>query len=99
MFLVAQARPRHLSDGSYWDGKIGCWPLGEKVQQQRTTHVRKRGEWKWKPCGVSEPVYMDVMKNEVVPAIMERWPLDAGIDVIKIQHDNAPAHFKDSNTE
>ena len=99
MFLVAQARPRHLSNGNYWDGKIGCWPLGEKVQQKRTTHVRKRGEWKWKPCGVSEPVYMEVMKNEVVPAIMEKWPLDAGIDVIKIQHDNAPAHFKDSNPE
>ena len=99
MFLVAQARPRHLSDGVYWDGKIGCWPLGEKVQQKNNTHVRKRGEWKWKPCGVSEKVYMDVMKNEVVPAILQRWPLDAGIDVIKIQHDNAPAHFKDSNPE
>ena len=40
-----------------------------------------------------------MMKEFVVPAIMEKWPLDAGIDVIKLQHDNAPAHFKETVPE
>ena len=99
MFLVAQARPRYLSSGVFWDGKIGCWPLGEKVQQQRTTSVRRRGDWKWKSCGVGAEVYMEMMKEFVVPAIMEKWPLDAGHSVIKLQHDNAPAHFKETVPE
>jgi len=28
MFVCAQARPRKLSNGQWWDGKIGTWPVG-----------------------------------------------------------------------
>ena len=70
-----------------------------KIPKSTVQSVRKRGEWKWKSCGVGAEVYMEMMKEYVVPAIMEKWPLDAGIDVIKLQHDNAPAHFKETVPE
>lgn len=27
MFLCAMAQPRHLPNGTWWDGKLGIWPL------------------------------------------------------------------------
>ena len=31
MFLCALARPKTLSNGTYFDGKIGIWPIGHMV--------------------------------------------------------------------
>ena len=28
MFIYAIAKPRRLANGTWWDGKIGIWPVG-----------------------------------------------------------------------
>ncbi|CAM9745377.1 unnamed protein product [Discosporangium mesarthrocarpum] len=40
MLLVFVARPRKLSDGSWFDGKIGIWPVVETVAQENSKTPR-----------------------------------------------------------
>ena len=37
MFLFVVTRPRRLSTGEYWDGKLGIWPLVEYSPALRNT--------------------------------------------------------------
>jgi len=43
MFLCAQARPRRLPNGEWWDGKIGIWPIGEVGTAKRASKHRRKG--------------------------------------------------------
>ncbi|CAN0219361.1 unnamed protein product [Discosporangium mesarthrocarpum] len=52
MFLAAVARPRKLSNGLWFDGKIGVWPIVDVVTAQRSTKSRARrdpasGQSRW----------------------------------------------------
>ena len=46
MFLVAMARPRMVGN-TYWDGKIGSWPVGKVVLAQRKSVNRPAGTPEW----------------------------------------------------
>jgi len=44
MFLRAQARPMQLSNATWWDGKIGIWPIGYHRNTIRDSVNRPAGE-------------------------------------------------------
>ncbi|CAM9335293.1 unnamed protein product [Discosporangium mesarthrocarpum] len=43
MFLPAVARPRKMSNGVWFDGKIGIWPIVDTRVAQRTSKHRPKG--------------------------------------------------------
>ncbi|CAN0230263.1 unnamed protein product [Discosporangium mesarthrocarpum] len=43
MFLTAVARPRMISDGVWFDGKIDIWPIADAVAAMRSSKNRKKG--------------------------------------------------------
>jgi hypothetical protein len=94
MFLCAQARPRRLANGTWWDGKLAMIPIGEESLAERTSTRRAAGTPVWKNIQVKKDVYRRLML-EVVVEIIERWPSsDWNIrDKIRIQQDGAPSHF------
>jgi hypothetical protein len=74
MFLCAQARPRHdTAANCQWDGKIGIWPVGDRVRAQRRSSKHKRGDWKWKNKNVDSEVYLEMMRDVVI-SIATKWP-------------------------
>jgi hypothetical protein len=102
MFLVAQARPRWIRPGEYWDGKIGCWPCGNKDVAKRASVNRPKGATVWKETSMDTDYYKAMMMGQVVPAIVANWPAAqfnrAGF-VVRIQQDNAPSHFAADNED
>ncbi|CAM9859336.1 unnamed protein product [Discosporangium mesarthrocarpum] len=90
MFLVAVARPRQLSNGAWFDGKIGIWPVIETVKAKRSSKNRAAGYMEIKPfirC------YKQMMKKEVIPAIKARMP-GASTCAIWVQQDGAKPHTR-----
>jgi predicted nucleic acid-binding protein len=48
MFLCAQARPRwDVTTRTWWDGKIGMWPIGSFQRAQRTSVNQPAGARVW----------------------------------------------------
>jgi len=74
MFLCAMARPRRLPNGSWWDGKIGIWPIGEYTLAQRSSVNRPAGTEEFKKETIDRDKCRTMMLNEVVPAIQSRFP-------------------------
>ncbi|KAH9136660.1 hypothetical protein AeRB84_018315 [Aphanomyces euteiches] len=91
MFLCAVARPRYSDDsGSWWDGKLGIWPFVESVEARRDSANRVAGNYETKCLQVTKDVYRTFLIDEVLPAIVSKWPTPK--QVIKLQHDNARPH-------
>ncbi|CAN0315582.1 unnamed protein product [Discosporangium mesarthrocarpum] len=42
MFHTAVVRPRMISDGVWFDGKIGIWPIADTVGAMRSRKNRKK---------------------------------------------------------
>ena len=75
MFLCAVARPRfNTSANSWWDGKLGIWPIGDWELAQRGSKNRPKGTLVWKNKTVTKVVYRDLLRNKLIPAILEKWP-------------------------
>ncbi|CAM9736686.1 unnamed protein product [Discosporangium mesarthrocarpum] len=53
MFLAAVARPRMISDGVWFDGKIGIWPIVDTVAAMRSNKNRKKGTMMPKPATIN----------------------------------------------
>ncbi|CAN0469478.1 unnamed protein product [Discosporangium mesarthrocarpum] len=53
MFLAAVARPRMISDGVWFDGKIGIWPIADTVAAMRSCKNRKKGTMMLKPATIN----------------------------------------------
>ena len=95
MFLCAVARPRYDDEGNcIFDGKIGIWPFVKKVVAKRSSKNREAGTEEVKPVKVTKNVYREFMVEKVIPAIKEKWPDRRERKQIRVQHDNAPSHFK-----
>jgi hypothetical protein len=97
MFLCAQASPHHVaSTNSHWDGKIGIWPVGEWKPAQRSSANRPAGTLVWHKHTVDNHKYRELMVDNVLPAIMAKWP-EAEFNNpsfrIGIQQDGAKAHI------
>jgi hypothetical protein len=96
MFLCALARPRwNYATSSWFDGKLGIWPVGSYEQAKRTSRNRERGATVWENTNMTQAVYRNLLENELIPAIMTKWP--SGSKTIRIQQDGAKAHIRDDD--
>ena len=69
MFLAAVARPRYNGDGECtFDGKIGIWPIVQKVRAKRSSVNRAAGTLETKTLNCDAEVYRSFMINKVLPA-------------------------------
>jgi hypothetical protein len=100
MFLSALARPRFDAEGNCtFDGKIGIWPFIEIVYAQRSSANRPAGTLETKCVICDKETYLEMMKDEVLPAIRAKWPAEDGECVVGLQEDNAKPHNKGSDEE
>ena len=74
MFLCALARPRWVGN-QYWDGKIGIWPVGYRGVASRSSKYRQKGDPVWVNENVDRTKYTEMLVNDVLPAIVAKWPL------------------------
>jgi hypothetical protein len=75
MFLCAVARPRfNYATNSWFDGKIGMWPVGDFEPAQRNSINRARGTMVWKNKNMTRELYRKMMIELLVPALAEKWP-------------------------
>ena len=93
MFLCAVARPRFHPETNecLFDGKIGIWPFVQRVAPQRSSANRARGTVETKILNVDREAYLDKVINDLIPAILVKFPdLESAI---KIKQDNARPHI------
>jgi len=97
MFLCAQARPRFdPQTRTYWDGKIGIWPVGEWKAAERSSARRPAGTIVWVDTSITRDVYRQILLYKVVPAIQDKWPRyqwDRADFQVRIQQDGAGSHI------
>lgn len=102
MLLCAQARPRMLN-GTYWDGKIGIWPIGRIGVAKRNSTKRPAGTPVWESETVDKDKYRQLLISEVLPAIIAKFPWSYVQGVrgrsVKIQQDGAKSHIENNDEE
>ena len=75
MFLCAIACPRfNLSANSWWDGKLGIWPISDWEPAKHKSKNRPKGTLVWKNKEVNKEVCRELLISKLLPAIMEKWP-------------------------
>ena len=101
MFLCAVARPCfNTSANSWWDGKLGIWPIGDWEPAQRGSKNRPKGTLVWENKTVTKVVYRDLLINKLIPAILDKWPRgDRMSRTIYIQQDGAKKHIREDDEE
>jgi len=57
-----------------WDGKIGMWPIGKYKAAARSSVNRPRGTIEWVNETIDQESYKDLLVNNVLPAILKKWP-------------------------
>ena len=73
MFLCAVARPRfNTSVNSWWDEKLGIWPIGDWEPAQWGSKNIPKETLVWKNKMVTKDVYRDLLINKLIPAILNR---------------------------
>ncbi|KAI5439312.1 hypothetical protein KIW84_024911 [Lathyrus oleraceus] len=94
MFLVAVARPIFDDeDNVTFTGKIGGFPLVDKVLARRSSVNQSAGTLETKPITfITKDVSRMFLINKILPAIKEKWPREHACETIFIQQDNAPYH-------
>ena len=75
MFLCAIACP-HFNPcaNSWWDGKLGIWPIGDWEPAKRGSKNRPKETLVWKNKVVTKEVYHELLISKLLPAIVEKWP-------------------------
>ncbi|CAM9626066.1 unnamed protein product, partial [Discosporangium mesarthrocarpum] len=74
-----------ISDGVWFDGKIGIWPIADTVAAMRSSKNRKKGTMMLKPAT------KELMIDKVIPPIKARMPRPPG-HTIFVQQDGAKPH-------
>jgi len=101
MFLCAQARPRRLPNRTWWDGKIGIWPVGYHRPAQKMSKNRPAGTRLFESESIDMDKYRHMLQNFVVPAMLTEFP-DCEYQrfpQIIIQQDGAPTHVNPRDYE
>ena len=101
MFLCAIAHPRfNPCANSWWDGKLGIWPIGDWEPAMRGSKNQPRGTLVWKNKAVTKEVYHELLISKLLPAIVEKWPqMDRLSRKIWIQQDGAKTHIRADDDE
>ncbi|XP_056689685.1 uncharacterized protein [Spinacia oleracea] len=101
MFTAAVARPRfNENDECTFDGKLGIFPFTYQEAAKRTSKNREKGTMKTKVVeSVKKEETRNMLINQIVPAIMQKWPPSEGPKTIFIQQDNAKTHITHSDPQ
>ena len=101
MFLCAVVRPHfNPSVNSWWDGKLGIWPIGDWEPAKRGSKNRPKGTLVWKNKMVTKDVYRELLINQLIPAILEKWlRRDRMSRTIYIQQEGAKNHICEDDEE
>ena len=101
MFLCAVVHPRfNPCANSWWDGKLGIWPIGDWELAKRASKHRPRGTLVWKNKPVTKEVYRELLISKLFSAIVEKWPqTDRLSRKIWIQQDGAKSHINTDDNE
>ena len=101
MFLCAIECPRlNTSANSWWNGKLGIWPIGDWELAKHKSKNRPKGTLVWKNKAVTKEVYRELLISKLLPAIMEKWPwTDRLSRKIFMQQDGAKSHICENNNE
>ncbi|CAM9686878.1 unnamed protein product [Discosporangium mesarthrocarpum] len=91
MFLAAVARPRMISYGVWFDGKIGIWPIADIVAVMRSNKNRKKGTMMLKPATINAERYKELMIDKIISVIKARMPRPPG-HTIFVQQNGAKPH-------
>ena len=59
---------------SWWDGKLGIWPIGDWEPVKQKSKKRPKGTLVWKNKMVTKEVYRELLISKLIPAILENWP-------------------------
>ncbi|XP_057808677.1 uncharacterized protein LOC131023146 [Salvia miltiorrhiza] len=100
MFLCAVCRPLFDENGNVlFDGKIGIFPFTQVIPAQRRSKNMNAVTPETKLIqSITQAVMKDCFINQLIPAIMNKWPQGAS-KLIFIQQDNAKPHISDSDIE
>ncbi|CAM9411190.1 unnamed protein product [Discosporangium mesarthrocarpum] len=91
IFLAAVARPRNLSSGVCFEGKIVIWPIGVVIKAQRASRSRARGDPVLRPVTVNGEKYKKIMIDDGIPVIKVEMPRPPG-HTIFMHKDGAKPH-------
>lgn len=99
-FLCALGRPTWDGDECTWDGKLGIWRVCKTRPAGCNKYVspnagRKKGDPIVEDCSLDADKYVDMMINNVFPAIRKAY---AGEEVVYVQQDGAPGHTQAKKT-
>ena len=98
MFLCAVARPRYdMIKNTWFDEKIGIWPIGKWEPVKRSLMKRAKGMPVWKNQSITWDVYQEYLTQKLLPAIKQKWPRNNGR--IQLQQDGAKSHILDDDEE
>lgn len=86
MFLGVIAAPRPKRS---FDGKIGLFHVGEPKIAQKNSKYHEKGEEYWANINMDGDVFMEMMKEKVIPATLAKCPW---AKKIIIQMDSAGGH-------
>ena len=101
MFLCVIACPRfNPSANSWWDGKLGIWPIGDWELAKQKSRNRPKGTLVWKNKAATEEAYEELFISKLLPAIMEKWPWTDRLSRKNfIQQDGAKSHICEDDIE
>lgn len=101
MFTAAVARPRfNERNECTFDGKIGIFPFTYQEPAKRGSKYRAKGTVITKIVeSVGKKETRSMLINDVIPAIMQKWPQTQGPKTIYIQQDNARTHITQDDLE
>ena len=99
MFLCVVARPRYDTNNNTWfDRKIGIWPIGKWELPKQSSKKRAKGTPVWKNQCITQDVYCENLIQKFLPAMMKkRWPMSNGR--IQLQQDGAKSHIPEDDVE
>jgi hypothetical protein len=92
--LTAIGTPLQRPDGSYFDGKIGSWPVAEQAPARRNSINRPAGALETKPISMTSAVYVGIWNRAGGIHFKIREKLyQLRTSGIIIQQDGAKAHI------
>ena len=95
MFLCTVVRLHfNPSANSWWDGKLGIWPIGDWEPAKQKSKNRPKGTLVWKNKMVTKEVYRELLISKLILAILENWPRrDRMSRTIYMQQDSVKNHI------
>ncbi|CAM9821337.1 unnamed protein product [Choristocarpus tenellus] len=93
VFLAVVHRPRKLSNGVWFDGKIGIWSVVDTMVVQHPSKHCSKGTSMHVSAMVDGERYKKVLIEDVIPAIKARKPRLEGHSIF-VQQDRAKPHTK-----